>query len=519
VLRVFRNEIEDPDRFVITLELVPGSESRGRSVDKVLRIAEDAFSDGRVSAVSITDNPGGNPSLSPDAIGREIFRLGMDAIVHFTCRDMNRIGMESRALQLDLMGLKTVLALTGDYAGQGFGGQGAPVFDLDSVNLICALRMVNRRLKESGDPEGFFIGCAVSPFKRTEGETFAQYAKLCKKIAAGAHFVVTQLGYDVRKYQELLQVQGDMGMTLPTLASVFVLTPTAARLMNQGRIPGAVVTDRLLARVQQEWHNKAHGWEAAIERSARLAAVLKGLGYKGVHFGGIHHRFDTVARILDRMETLDAQWQNYIEEFDFPQSRGFYLYQSNGQAGLSSDRRTTLQARASAAETLHYQLMKRVHRMFFNFDSPFEAGFTKLGQFFDGRPWGRLLVRALEEPLKKLFLGCRTCGDCGIQHVAFLCPEAKCPKHTRNGPCGGSQDGHCEVQAHKLCVWYRAYNRLVADNATEELSSGCVPPRMWELNHTPSWLNFHLHRDHQSASTAISDYGNMVSCTLKSKAD
>lgn len=519
MLRVFRNEMEDPDQFVITLELVPGSESRGRSVDKVLRIAEEAYSDGRVSAVSITDNPGGNPSLSPDAIGREIFRLGMDAIVHFTCRDMNRIGMESRALQLDLMGLKTVLALTGDYAGQGFGGQGAPVFDLDSVNLICALRMVNRRLEESGDPEGFYIGCAVSPFKRTEGETFAQYAKLCKKIAAGAHFTVTQLGYDVRKYQELLQVQRDMGYTLPTLASVFVLTPTAARLMNQGRIPGAVVTDRLLARVQQEWRDKARGREAAVERSARLAAVLKGVGYKGVHFGGIHRRFDTVARILDRMETIENRWQDYIEDFDFPQARGFYLYQPERQTGLSSTRRAALQARSPAIEKIHYRMMKGIHHLFFNYDSPFAAGFTQIGSFFDRRRWGRLLVRALEEPSKKLFLGCRTCGDCGIQHVAFLCPESKCPKHTRNGPCGGSQDGHCEVHAHKLCVWYRAYNRLAADNATDQLSAGCVPPRMWELDHTPSWLNFHLHRDHQSVSTAISDFCNMVSCTLKPKTD
>ena len=103
----------------------------GRSVDNVMGIARDAFSDGRISAVSITDNPGGNPSLSPDVIGNEIFKLGMDAIVHMTCRDMNRSGLESRSLQLDLLGMKNILALSGDYSGNGFGGIGAPVFDLD----------------------------------------------------------------------------------------------------------------------------------------------------------------------------------------------------------------------------------------------------------------------------------------------------------------------------------------------------------------------------------------------------
>ena len=64
-IRVFRDDIEDPDHFVITLELVPKAESRGRSVDTVMAIARAAYDDGRVSAVSITDNPGGNPSLEP----------------------------------------------------------------------------------------------------------------------------------------------------------------------------------------------------------------------------------------------------------------------------------------------------------------------------------------------------------------------------------------------------------------------------------------------------------------------
>ena len=84
MLRVFQNDIVDPDHFTITLELVPGRESMGRTVDTVMGIARDAYEDGRVSAVSITDNPGGNPSLSPDVIGHSIFQLGMDVIVHFT---------------------------------------------------------------------------------------------------------------------------------------------------------------------------------------------------------------------------------------------------------------------------------------------------------------------------------------------------------------------------------------------------------------------------------------------------
>lgn len=323
MLRVFQFDLADPDHFVVTLELVPGREASGRAVDTVMGIARDAFEDGRVSAVSVTDNPGGNPSLSPDVLGHKIFEIGMDAIVHFTCRDMNRVGMESRALQLAMMGMKNILALTGDYSGKGFGGQGAPVFDIDSVHLQVLLGVLSERIKASGDPDGFFAGCAVSPFKRTEGECFAQYAKLCRKAAAGAQFAITQLGYDARKFKELIQIQKVMGLSLPTLGSVYVLPPKTAAIINAGKVPGAVVTDALLRRVQDEWRDPASGRREAIERAARLAAVLKGLGYAGIHIGGIHRSFDMVGRILDRLAVIQDQWKDFLIDFDFPQPGEF----------------------------------------------------------------------------------------------------------------------------------------------------------------------------------------------------
>ena len=221
MLTVLQTAILDPRNFIVTLELVPGRYSMGKSVDAVKGIARDSFADGRISAVSVTDNPGGNPSLSPDVLGHNIFQVGMDVIVHYTSRDLNRVGMESRALQLAMMGMKNLLALTGDYTGKGFGGQGAPVFDLESVNAIMLLRQLSERIIESGDPDGFFVGCAVSPFKRTEAECFAQYNKLFRKILAGAQFIITQLGYDARKFAELMRVlrQKDL-QGIPVMGSV-----------------------------------------------------------------------------------------------------------------------------------------------------------------------------------------------------------------------------------------------------------------------------------------------------------
>ena len=315
MLRVFQNDILDPKRFVITMELVPGREPAGRSVDTIKAMAADAFADGRITAVSITDNPGGNPALSPDVIGHDIFKVGMDVIVHFTCRDANRIGMESRALQLAMMGMKNILALTGDYIGKGFAGQGAPVFDLDSVTLLVMLRLLGKRVQQAGDPDVFFAGCAVSPFKILRGEAFAQYAKLCRKVAAGARFGITQLGYDAGGFKELLDVQHGFGLELPTLGSVYVLTPLSARIMNAGQVPGAVVSDELLNQVIREWKDKRQGRAIAVERAARLGAVLKGMGYRGIHIAGVHRGFELVGQILDRMSQIEDQWRDFLDDF------------------------------------------------------------------------------------------------------------------------------------------------------------------------------------------------------------
>ena len=364
MLRIFRNELQEQGRFIVTLELVPGRETRGRSVDTIMGIARDAFSDGRVTAVSITDNPGGNPSLSPDVIGYDIFKTGMDVIVHFTCRDTNRVGMESRALQLARMGMKNILALTGDYTGKGFGGQGAPVFDLDSVHLQVLLSILTERIQASGDPDGFFTGFAVSPFKITEGECYAQYAKFCRKTAAGAKFAITQLGYDARKFEELILIQQRMGQPIPTLGSVYLLSPKVAAIMNQGKVPGAVVTDALLDRVRREWHQKEAGQKAAVERAARLAAVLKGLGYKGIHIGGIHKSFGAVGKMLDRLALIEKDWLEFLPDFDFPQPGGFYAFPRQQKTEKQAPRFGESKVHTGLMEKGHFNLLRKVHSIF-----------------------------------------------------------------------------------------------------------------------------------------------------------
>lgn len=515
MLRVFKDDVLDPQKFTITLELVPGGDSTGRSVDTVMGIASDAFADGRISAVSITDNPGGNPSLSPDVIGHRIFTTGMDVIVHFTCRDTNRVGMESRALQLAMMGMKNILALTGDFAGKGFGGQGAPVFDLDSVQLQILLGLLSERMEEAGDPDGFFAGCAVSPFKWTEAESFAQYSKLCRKLGAGAGFVITQLGYDAAKFDELIRLLRYLGLDVPVLGSVYMLTPVAARIMNAGKVPGAFVSDKLLGEVELRWADRRSGRNWSIEHTARLAAILKGLGYRGIHIGGVHKDFETAGRMLDRFEQIQSHWRDYLPLFRHGPAGGFQVFDSRLPDGNQRPGFGLRQQKVPLLERLHYQFLKTVHDVFFDRDSVMASVSRHFAAVMDASRTGRRMIHLAEYASKRVLLGCRQCGDCAIEYAGFLCPESGCPKHTRNGPCGGSREGRCEVFPEKCCLWYRAYRRMIAMDGKVIQRSACVPPRLWELDRSSSWLNFHLARDHHSDSNQLVRRCDVNVCSLK----
>ena len=170
-------------------------------------------------------------------------------IVHVACRDRSRNALRTLAWELEARGIRNVLAVSGDHPVEGTGGLSQPVFDLDSVGLIALYHdLVNEPGPDGADhAPGLFIGTAVSPFKRLESEVILQYLKLELKSRAGADFVIPQLGYDSRKWDELLRWMRLHDLRLPVLANVYVLTRTVARLFNANAIPGCVVSDDLLA--------------------------------------------------------------------------------------------------------------------------------------------------------------------------------------------------------------------------------------------------------------------------------
>ena len=98
---------------------------------------------------------------------------------------------------------------------------------------------------------------------------------------------------------------------------------------------------------------------------------------------------------------------------------------------------------------------------------------------------------------------CRDCGDCSLPEIAYLCPESQCAKNQRNGPCGGTHDGLCEV-GEKQCIWARAYDRLKPYGEEEGMLEGPVVIRNGALKGTSAWANALLGRDHRGGKPGTS---------------
>ncbi len=147
------------------------------------------------------------------ALGRPILYAGKEVVIHLTCKDLNRNGLESEAWMLNSEGFHNILAMTGDYPGGGQRWPGASRCSTSiPIGLISLLNKMNQGLERASEANGngqhlektqFCIGAVTTNFKLREGEVIPQYLKLEKKIECGAQFIINQIGFDSRKISEL----------------------------------------------------------------------------------------------------------------------------------------------------------------------------------------------------------------------------------------------------------------------------------------------------------------------------
>ena len=510
-LGTFEKAVKDPEIFCVTWEQVPGRGAVERQQEAILSNAAAAAASGRIHALGITDNPGGNPSLSVELLCAEIKRLGIEPLVHFACRDKNRNAIESLLYGLERCNARNLLVLTGDYPStEGFCGTSRPVFDLDPVHVLQLISCMNngfsywylgREVRLS--PTHFFAGVAISPFKKTEAELAGQYNKLRKKIAAGAQFAITQIGYDPRKFHELILWLRQENLNIPVLANIFVLSYASARFIAAGNVAGCTVPPKLLEELSLEHNMPDKGRSARLMRAARFYAIAKGMGYAGVHIGGHNLTGEMVIEIIQRGEDLFPSWHDFLDSCNYvPRNLFYYYFQTMLESCLNSDiptRRDDLSPPSFA-----YRFFRVVHRIFFDPCSPLYRVLAKLSRLIDRSPKASGILSRIEHLIKVCLFNCADCGDCALPDTAYLCPMSGCPKQQRNGPCGGSNDGWCEVfPGRKKCFWVRVYERQRFEQKTLFELTSIVLPCDWGLWQTSSWLNYFLGRDHSSKSKQV----------------
>ena len=475
--------------------------------------AKDLLADPRIGWISLTDNPGGGPMLPPDWLAGLVAEHRGRVVVHLTCKDQNRNGLESAAWRYASEGFENVLAITGDYPTGGYGGLASPTFDIDSVALISLLKSMNEGLKivgRGGKPEtlpktNFFIGCAVSPFKRHERELMPQYFKLVRKIAAGAEWVIPQLGYDMRKFHEIKLFLEARGIRVPIVGNVYLLTKGVAKMFNSGKLAGCVVSDELLRKIETYAAGPDKGKQFCQELAAKQLAVFKGLGFAAGYIGGIH-RADAFGPIIDLAESYKPDdWKDFLKEIRFSQPDEFFFFEYNGFTGMSdasSINREYLKSLRNPPKSkeagVGYRLSRWVHKTAFTRDKALYPLLRRIYARWDKKP-GFLsrMAHRIERVSKLAMYGCRDCGDCSLPDCAYLCPNSDCSKSMRNGPCGGSTNGRCEVD-DKQCIWARIYERLKSYGESETMLDRPTTIYNASLKDTSSWAATFLDRDHNA---------------------
>jgi methylenetetrahydrofolate reductase (NADPH) len=259
-------------KFIVTSEIAP---PKGIDVEEILKDAE--LVRGRVDAINVTDLQSSVMRTGSLAMCKLLLERGLEPVFQITCRDRNRLALQSDLLSAAVFGIRNVLALTGDHPALGDHPGAKPVFDLDSTQLLEAIRslqsgkdMAGKELK--GTPE-FCVGAVVNP---GADPIEPEIIKMEKKIEAGAQFFQTQAIYEARLFEKFLKASSHLKTTV--IAGIVLLKSAGmARYMNKN-VAGVFVPDNLIEEIDKAKDKSAK----SIEIAARLIKELKPM-CQGVH--------------------------------------------------------------------------------------------------------------------------------------------------------------------------------------------------------------------------------------------
>ncbi|ALA57105.1 methylenetetrahydrofolate reductase [Nitrospira moscoviensis] len=259
--------------FAVTIEYNP---PKGTNIAPVLDNAKQLV--GRVHGVNVTDNTAAVVRAGSLPVCRLLYELGHDPVMQLTCRDRNRIAMQSDLMGAHMLGIRNILCLTGDYPTVGDHKEAKPVYDLDSVQVMQLVQGLNAGRDMAGNKldgsTDFLIGAAVTPEADPLGPMLAKFEV---KVKAGAQFFQTQAVYNPDQFAGFMKAVRPFKVKV--LAGILVLRNAKMAEFMNANIPGVSVPQEMIEELKAAG-DKAE--EAGVEIAVRTIKAVR------PHCDGVH---------------------------------------------------------------------------------------------------------------------------------------------------------------------------------------------------------------------------------------
>lgn len=428
-----------------------------------------------IAGFSVTDRVHSDNDPDPVMMAKHIRdHAGTQPLVHWSGKDRSVTDFESSLDAMKAAKLENILLLTGDKLK-------TPPADRHPRYLesVAAIKLAKDRYPD------LLIASALNPFKYREEEAMAQYLKLGKKIRAGTDFVITQIGFDIKKFEEALFWMDSRDYRVPMVANIMALTAARSRFIHKHQLAGVVITDSYHEFLQKEAELFPQQATARVlRRTALLILGLRMLGFSGVQLTAIH----TVDQLMTLHKQIDylakkcpdrVSWNNaWQEALTLP--KGFKADPVPEKAWyMSSHMVDRPSSHAPLKDRIKYRTMKWIHS--FLFDRGLGRLVRNVKRHSKTDRWLERIERIIKGPL----FGCESCGMCRLAATQYICPET-CPKGLANGACGGTKENICEY-GDRECIHSRKYRIAKDANVLSQLEQWLIPSVPDEARHTSSW--------------------------------
>jgi homocysteine S-methyltransferase len=292
-------------KYVVSVEIDPPRSIRIERTIDAARLLRDAG----VDLVNISDSAMARVRMGAMAVAFGVQHdLDVECLVHFTTRDRNLMAIESELLGAHALGVRNILALTGDPPRVGDYATGTGVWDVDSIGLVQVLSRLNRGEDQAGSPigqpAGFTIACALDP---TAADSATEWDRLERKLAAGADLVMTQplygLGQVEAMFAEARRRFGEGGVPVPLLLGILPLQSARHAEFLHHEVPGITIPDDARAAMQAAGER---GAEVGLEQSLALLEQV-GTAVAGTYIMPSFGRYEQCAELVRRIRARHAE--------------------------------------------------------------------------------------------------------------------------------------------------------------------------------------------------------------------